>query len=231
MNILCTICARSDSKGVPNKNIKPLLGKPLIGYTIEQALNTNLFSEVIVSTDSEEILNQAKTFGAGCWFLRPKELSGDLAPKLPAIQHAVKTAESKYKKKYKVIVDLDASSPLRSIEDIKKSLLHFKKGNYDTLITGCPARRNPYFNMVEIIKGNVQLSKKMDIYPVRRQAAPEVFDMNASIYIWKRNALLDNKTLFTGNTGFYEMDEETSYDIDSMLDWDIVEMIMKKRIK
>ena len=231
MNILCTICARSGSKGVPNKNIKPLLGKPLIGYTIEQALNTKLFSEVVVSTDSEEILKQAKKFGAECWFLRPKELSGDLAPKLPAIQHAVKTAESKYKKKYKVIVDLDASSPLRSIEDIKKSLLRFKKGNYDTLITGCPARRNPYFNMVEIIKGNAQLSKKMDIYPVRRQAAPEVFDMNASIYIWKRNALLDNKTLFTGNTGFYEMDEETSYDIDSMLDWDIVEMIMKKRIK
>ena len=101
MNILCTICARSGSKGVPNKNIKPLLGKPLIGYTIEQALNTKLFSEVVVSTDSEEILKQAKKFGAECWFLRPKELSGDLAPKLPAIQHAVKTAESKYKKKYK----------------------------------------------------------------------------------------------------------------------------------
>ena len=231
MNILCTICARSGSKGVPKKNIKPLLGKPLIGYTIEQALSSKLFSEIVVSTDSKEISKQAINFGAKCWFLRPKELSGDSAPKLPVIRHALENAEIKYKKKYDVIVDLDVSSPIRSIKDIKESFLYFKKGNYDNLITGCPARTNPYFNMVEIIKGTAQLSKEMNIQPERRQSAPEVFDMNASIYIWKRKVLLDNKTLFTGNTGFYEMDEETSYDIDSMLDWDIVEMIMKKRIK
>ena len=85
MKVLCVICARQGSKGVPNKNIKEILGKPLIAFSIEQALESNLFDKIVVSTDSAEIREIANKYGAKCWFSRPAELSRDHSPKIPAI--------------------------------------------------------------------------------------------------------------------------------------------------
>ena len=215
-------------EGVPNKNLKSLFKKPLIAYSIEQAVNSKLFTTIMVSTDSNEIAKKAKMYGAKSWFLRPKKLSTNSSPKLPVIKHALKMAEKEFGLKYDIVVDLDVSSPLRTIEDIKKSLKKFKDSNYSNLITGCKSRKNPYFNIVELKNGKANLSKKSKSTPTRRQSAPKAYDMNASIYIWKRATLLKSKLLFNANTGFYEMPEERSYDIDSKLDWDIVEMIMKK---
>ena len=231
MNKLCTICARSSSKDVPKKNIRTLCGKPLIGYTIEQAIKSNLFTSIVVSTDSHKIAKIAEQFGVKIWFLRSKKLSGDSIPKINVIKNALFLAEQKYELTYDIITDLDVTSPLRSIVDIKKSFAYFINGNFDNLITGCTARRNPYFNMIEIINKKVVLSKKVKPLPNSRQEAPVVFEMNASIYIWKRNSLVNQEKIITNNTGLYKMPEDRSYDIDTMLDFKIVENIMKNKLE
>lgn len=233
MNILCTICARGGSKGVPNKNIKLLNGLPLIAHTIEQAIETRLFDHIVVSTDSKEIAEVAVNSGAECWFLRPAILSTDKASKLDAIRHAVNEAETRFNQCYDLVVDLDATSPLRKVSDIQDSLDYFLKSKASNLITASPARKNPYFNMVEYGEEGLQLvkSKNGSSSPQSRQTAPIVFDMNASIYIWKKSALYEDSFLINKNTVLYEMPEERSIDIDTMIDWHLVELIMNLESK
>ena len=229
-NVLCTICARGGSKGVKNKNIRVLNGKPLIAYTIEQAKESKLFEHIVVSTDSDDIAKVAKEYGAEVFFKRSPKLASDTAGKLDVIRDAFVRSEKYYNKTFDYLVDLDATSPLRNVEDIINSFNLFKKHNYDNLITAMPSRRNPYFNMVEQDKnGRVYLSKKLDIPIVRRQDAPKTYDMNASIYIWKREIILNKNSIFLENTGLYVMPEERSIDIDSELDFEFVEFLMRKR--
>lgn len=233
MKILCTICARGGSKGVPNKNIKLLDGKPLIAHTIFQAARSNLFLNIVVSTDSKKIADEALKAGAECWFLRPKNLATDKASKLDAIRHLVNQAELKFNQKYDFIIDLDATSPLREISDIQNALKVLLKQNASNLITATPSRKNPYFNMVEVLENEIKLVKSIQGSgaPQSRQAAPSVFDMNASIYIWKRDSLFNNLPLINRSTALYEMPEDRSIDIDTMLDWHIVEMLITRSKK
>ena len=226
--VLCTICMRGGSKGVPSKNLRELHSKPLMAYTIEHALESELFEHVVVSTDSNEIADKAKEYGAEAWFLRPAKLATDKAPKIPAIRHAFLEAEKNYGQQFDVLVDLDATSPLRLVDDIKDAYQQFCEEDADILITASPARKNPYFNMVERINERIQLVKKMDKIVVRRQDASLVYDMNASIYIWKREALLENETIFTDKTSLYVMSEERSVDIDTEMDWNFVEYMIGK---
>ncbi|MDP6729403.1 MAG: acylneuraminate cytidylyltransferase family protein [SAR324 cluster bacterium] len=230
MNNLCTICMRDGSKGVSNKNLRVLHGKPLMAHTIKQALESGLFEHVVVSTDSDKIAETAKSLGAEVWFLRPADLATDEAPKLPAIRHAFLESEKYYGHQFDVLMDLDVTSPLRSVEDITGAYRQFVEEDAHILITASPARKNPYFNMVEQVNGRVQKVKQLDKSPVRRQDAPEVYDMNASIYIWKRDVLLNCDTLFTERTSLYIMPEERSVDIDTELDWDFVEFMIGKMI-
>jgi CMP-N,N'-diacetyllegionaminic acid synthase len=230
--VLAIIGARGGSQGVKNKNIRPLLGKPLIVWTVEQALESRIFDRVVLSSDSEEIMDIAKKHGADVFFKRPAELALDTSPKLPAIRHAALETERRYEKKYEIVVDLDATSPLRSIDDIRIALEQFIAHDYDVLITAMPARRSPYFNLIEMnTDGLAELSKKLAKPINRRQDSPQCFDMNSSFDIWKRDVLMRSDTVFTGNTGLYVMPEERSIDIDSELDWRIVEFLMADRIK
>ena len=234
MNNICTICARGGSKGVPNKNIKLLNGIPLITYTIQQAIQSKLFSKVVVSTDSQKIANVALAAGAECWFLRPKYLSLDKASKLDAIRHAVSKAESKFNTSYDFVFDLDATSPLRKVSDIKKAFKCFVKSKASNLITATPARKNPYFNMIEYSGTEIKLVKSIkgsSSPPQSRQVAPQVYDMNASIYIWKRDSLFNDPSLINKYTVLHEMPEDRSIDIDTILDWHLVELLMKLNLK
>ena len=228
MKILCTICARAGSKGVTNKNLRPINSKPLIVYSIEQALATKLFDQIVVSSDSAEIRNVALANGATDAVERPFELASDTAPKLPAIRHCVESAEKKFGQ-FEVIIDLDATAPLRDPEDILGALELLKTTNSDNVITGTPAHRSPYFNLVETNEqGIVHLSKQPRAAVDRRQDSPECFDMNASIYVWRRHALFENETLFTKSTRLFVMPRERSIDIDSQADFDMVEWLMTK---
>lgn len=228
-DVLCTICARGGSKGVKNKNIRLLNGKPLIAHTIEQALASNLFDHIVISTDSDQISEIAKKYGGEVFFKRDEVLSSDTAGKLDVIKDAFIRSEAYYEKEYKYHVDLDATSPLRAVADITESFQQFLTDKSENLITGMPSRRSPYFNLVEVdVNGKVFLSKKLEKPILRRQDSPKCFDMNASIYIWTREALLNNKSLFTDQTSLFIMPEERSIDIDAELDFEFVEFLMRK---
>ena len=232
-NILCTICARGGSKGVKNKNIKILGIKPLIAYTIEQAKASGLFEHIVISTDSDDIANISKEYGAEVFFKRSAEMASDTAGKLDVIRDAFMRSEEYYGRKFDYLIDLDATAPLRNIDDILNSFNQFLENNNDNLITAMPSRRSPYFNLVEVDNnGKVYLSKTLDELIVRRQDAPKSYDMNASIYIWKRDVILNENILFLKNTGLYIMPEERSIDIDTELDYKFVEFLMKvKNVK
>lgn len=228
--ILCTICARGGSKGVKNKNIKELCGKPLIAYTIEQAKASGLFEHIVISTDSDIIASASKEYGGEVFFKRNPEMASDTASKLDVIQDAFIRSERHYQETFDYLVDLDATAPLRSVEDIINSYQQFLNNDNDNLITAMPSRRSPYFNLVEIdATGKVTLSKKLDSTIARRQDAPKSYDMNASIYIWKRNIILNENSLFLEKTGLYVMPEERSIDIDTELDFEFVEFLMRKQ--
>ena len=229
MSVLCTICARGGSKELPNKALSLINNKPLIAYTIEQALDSKIFDHVIVSTDSETIAQKAKDFGAEVWFIRPKELATDFVGKVSVVRHATQEAEKYYKTEFDIIVDLDITSPLRSVNDIQKALKHFIDTKASNLITACPSRKSPYFNMVEISNERVQIVKKLSKDIIRRQDSPKTYDMNASIYIWNRETILSSNSLFTSKTSLYVMSAKQSIDIDSQHDLDIVKFLINKK--
>ena len=233
-SILCTICMRGGSKGLKNKNLKIINGKPLMYYTIKQAIKSRIFDKIVVSTDSKKILKYAKSFGADGWFLRPKKLSSNTSSKISAIKHAFIEAEKFYDKKFNFIVDLDVTSPLRNISDITKAYKVFIKKKGDVLISGSKSRHNPYFNIVEIIKGKVKKAKEIKKNIFRRQESPATYDMNASIYIWKRKTILESfhAAIERGKnwkTIFYEMPQDRSIDIDSKFDFKLVEFLLRQK--
>jgi len=229
MKRLCTILARGGSKGVPNKNIRHLGGKPLIAHTIMKAKEAGLFDLVAVSSDSDEILNVARTFGAGLLVKRPAELAGDSAPKIPAIKHCVLEAEKKAGSQYDVICDLDPTSPFRSVEDVRSCVALLESKKVQNVITGAAARKSPYFNLVEVdLKGIARLSKQLEQKIVRRQDAPKCFDMNASIYVWQRDALINSESVFLKDTLLYEMPRERSVDIDEEFDFEVATYLASK---
>lgn len=229
-NILCTICARGGSKGVKNKNIRPLLGKPLIAHTIEQAKASGLFSHIVISTDSPAIMEVAREYGAEVFFTRSQELSDDHAGKLQVIKDAFRRSEEHYQERFDYHFDLDATSPLRDVADIHKAFEKFLQGSYEVLQTAMPARRSPYFNLVECDEeGFIHLSKTPKEPILRRQDSPKCYDLNASIYIWTRDAILHKETIFGQGCGLYVMPEERSIDIDNEVDFEFVALMMQKK--
>ncbi len=227
MKIVATICARGGSKGVPGKNVRLLAGKPLIVYTIEIARKCQLIDKIVVSTDSNQIADIARSHGAEVPFIRPPELSTDTAPKLAAIQHAVRFLETQQSYRPDIIVDLDPTSPLRTVKDVEACIKIVKDEGADNVFSVIRAHRNPYFNMVEVVNGRVQLVKQPATNAVRRQDAPPVYDMNASIYVWKREVLLNNDSLFLKRTRIYEM-PEWARDIDGETDFKFAEYLIKE---
>ncbi|WP_281966978.1 cytidylyltransferase domain-containing protein [Roseovarius nanhaiticus] len=226
MLTIATICARGGSVGVPGKNIRPLMGKPLIAHTIEQALAIPGIDRVFVSTDAQSIADVAVAAGAEVPFLRPDHLATSDAPKLAALEHLVAWIEEEHGP-VGTIVDLDPTSPLRLPEDIKDCIA-LLDADTDVVITGYEADKNPYFNMVEQKEnGRIGLVKPPSSSVVARQQAPAVYSMNASIYVWNRDSL--TKGLWSGNAKLHVMPRERSVDIDEPLDFDIVELLMHRR--
>lgn len=232
MNILVTIAARGGSKGVPNKNIRPLLGKPLIAHSIEQALVWGRAAKVIVSTDSEAIAAVARTHGAELPFIRPATLATDTAAKLGVLRHALEQCERIYNARFDIVVDLDATAPMRTVADLEKCYQLFMEKRPTTLFSVVQAQKNPYFNMVEIdTYGYATLSKQLSSGAVgRRQDAPAVYAMNASIYFYESDFLrsTDATSCITNRSLIYEMEPWTGFDIDREVDFLIVEQLFAR---
>jgi len=230
-NILLTIAARGGSKGVKGKNIRSLLGKPLIAHTILQALRWAKATRVVISTDSEAIAQVARQYGAEVPFMRPASMATDKAGKMPVIVHALKTCEEIYQTKFDILVDLDATAPVRTIQDLDQALAMFIKHKPANIFSVVPSHKNPYFNMVELTpRGRVRLCKRGKFK--RRQDAPAVYDANASIYIYDRNYLLKTKhpSVVNPRTMIYVMKEESAFDIDREIDFKFLEFLTKEKV-
>lgn len=231
MSLLCTICARGGSKGVVGKNARDLLGKPVLAWSIQQARDTGLFDAIAFSSDSDALLDAALKAGADIAVKRPDEMATDTAPKLPAIRHCLEQAIARTGRTPEIFVDLDVTSPLRLASDISGAVDLLRQSGARNVITGAPARRSPYFNLVEQrIDGSVGLSKSANPPIVRRQDAPRCFDMNASIYVWRVAPFLEQPAVFYPDTRLFEMPEERSIDIDSDLDFTLVELLLRQRL-
>ena len=185
-NILVTICARGGSKGIPKKNIKKMGQYPLIYYSIKIAQNflKDKKGTLILSTDDDEIKGVANFFGLVTDYVRPFQFATDKAGKVDAIRDVLNHEETRTGELFDIVLDLDVTSPLRTLEDLEAAfkLLKSDKGALN-LFSVSPANRNPYFNMVEK-KGKYFEKVKNDFNVLSRQTAPQVFDMNASFYIY-----------------------------------------------
>jgi len=234
VNIICVIGARGGSKGLPNKNIKLLLGKPLIAWSIEMALSVSEISKVIVSTDDEEIAKISLKYGAEIPFMRPPNLSGSDVGKFEVWKHALIASESYYQTNFDMVVDLDCTNPLRDVLDIKECIKQLQKRRFegvDTVFSICKSRKNPYFNMVEYDQtGKLFVSKTLENKVLSRQKAPAVFDHVASIYAILSNQIKNGNFLLSGFAEGYDIGERKSFDIDSEFDFELVEFLMKRKI-
>lgn len=232
MNILITILARGNSKGVKDKNIRMLGGKPLIAYSIETAKKWGKTSKIVCSTDSEKIAKVAKKYGAEVPFLRPKELATDKSGKVPAIRHALAKCEELYAMKFDLIVDLDVTSPFRTEKDLDNCLKLFIEKRPEIIFSVIKARKSPHFNMVRCNEeGYAELAMKSKKPVLRRQDAPKVYDMNASIYFYSRSFLINekNNSVFSSKRAMiYEMGEQSSLDIDTEIDFKFIEFLIER---
>lgn len=233
MNILITICARGGSKGIPGKNIKLLNGKPLISYSIRHAKEfaKRQNSDIGLSTDLQLIKQVAGDYSLESNYIRPAYLAGDDAGKLDAISDLLSFEEEKNMKNYDFIIDLDVTSPLRSIDDLFSA---FQLLQSDTealnIFSVSPPKRNPYYNMVErktngyygIVKRNNKIKS--------RQKAPKVYDMNASFYIYKK-AFFTRKieTAISQKSLIFEMDH-ICFDLDDAVDFVFMDYLIKENL-
>ena len=226
---LITICARGGSKGVPNKNIRTLGTLPLIAYTINIAKKFSIDNEVDIelSTDSILIKNTCEYFGITSEYLRPPHLATDQAGKIDVIRDLIRFAERKNSKEYDYILDLDVSSPLRTINDLIESKRIFEEKDFTTLFSVSEAEKNPYFNMVELDnQKKAFLSKDRKNTYLTRQNAPKVYQLNASFYWYKRDFFKANTSSpITNNSGIYIM-PNICFDIDNEIDFEFMNFLL-----
>ena len=233
--IILHIGAREGSKGIKNKNIKKIFGKPLIYWTLKHAKKIKNVSTIIVNSDSQEILNLAKKMKVDIALKRPKKLSSSKSSKLDAWKFAIKYLKNENLiNDNDIFVDFDCTCPLRKIKDTNQMIKRFKshknfKKKFDGIFTIVRAKKNPYFNLVEPNKyGYLKLSKNKNNSVVRRQDAPKVFEHVANTYVLKPNFISKTRSFMMGNLFGYTVKEKFSWDIDNNFDFEVAEYLLRK---
>lgn len=230
MKSICFIGARGGSKGVPKKNIKLLNGKPLISYAIESALDSGVFSNVVVSTENDEIAKIAKKYGAEVPFIRPKKLASDNVGMYETILHGINKLRS-LGYNFEILVNRDCTVPFISKKDIIGSIELLQRENCDAVYGVYQQHHNPYFNMMEVnTKGFLQYSKNIGKRIKSRQFAPVVYQLNG-LFTVNVNKLLKNGTWHMQKILPYEILPETGFMIDTKFEFQIAEMISSGKIK
>jgi CMP-N-acetylneuraminic acid synthetase len=228
MSIIAFIFARGGSKGLPGKNVRLLEGKPLIAWSIEQALASKGIKRVIVSTDSDEIAAIARKFGAEVPFKRPEDLSQDSSPEWGAWRHALNYLQSESGKLPEVMVSVPATAPLRSTKDIESCLALYQEGEAEVVITVSDSQRSPYFNMVkENNDGSVSLIIPPASSTSRRQDAPPVYDITTVCYVLNPEFVLSHNSIFEGRVKAVHVPRERALDIDTLFDFQMAEYMLK----
>lgn len=235
VKVLGVITARGSSKGVPRKNIRLLAGKPLIAYTIEAALKSKLLDRVIVSTDDKEIAQISKKYGVEVPFMRPAELATDTAHHPEVIEHAVSWLEKNENYVADAVMTLQPTSPLRTAEHIDQAIKKFSGGNFSSLVSLKKALPPYWMKILQEDKAIpfVRYKKGINPHNLERQQLPAVYQLDGLIFITKRDYPKKTGSLVSlENCGsiIFE-DENVSLDIDSELDFKLIEEVMKRKIK
>ena len=229
MRTVGMIFARGGSKGLPGKNIKNFCGKPLIAWSIEIALSVKRIDKVIVSTDSEEIAQIAKKYGAEVPFLRPAHLATDESSEWGSWRHALDFLGASKDGYPEIMVSLPATAPLRFLSDVNDCIDSYETSGADMIITYTDAHRNPYFNMVKLGEsGALELVIKPDDGIYRRQDAPKIYDMTTVAYVARTSFVLKRNSLFEGTVSGVYIPPERAVDIDTELDFELAELIWRK---
>lgn len=232
MKILFTICGRAGSKGIKNKNIRDFLDYKLPLYTLSAIdlyirRHPSIDCDIVANSDSKELLNILCDSGKRQVYAieRTADLAGDMVAKIDVIRDCLIRMEKLTHKSYAVVVDLDITSPLRTVQDIENLIEKQSETNCDVAFSVVEARRNPYFNMVKKTEHGYAKVIKSDF--VARQQAPEIFDMNASMYAYKPDFLRAGKGIFDGYCEAIRMCDTGVLDLDREDDFELMEAIAK----
>lgn len=237
MNILFTLCGRAGSKGVKGKNSRDFMDIPLCWYSmagialyIKQHTTSEDHIDIVLNTDSEDLIRlvESAKYLPVTILRRDESLAGDRVPKVAVILDCLKRSENAFNTNYDVVVDLDITSPLRKVEDIKNAIeKKIYRPEVNVVYSVAPSRRNPYFNMVK--EENGFFCKAIPSNFTTRQEAPVFYDMNASIYAYSPKALKEKEqaTFFNSNCDAIVMDDTGILDIDSEEDYELMQVIAK----
>jgi len=223
------IFARGGSKGLPGKNIRNFGDKPLIAWSIECALSVKAIDQVIVSTDSTEIADISKSYGAEVPFIRPRELATDESPEWLSWRHALEHVMRSSGALPDAMVSLPATSPLRAVSDVESCLDQFSKGGCDVVVTVSEAYRNPYFNMVKDKSDGTVTLVIEDSQVSRRQDALIIRDLATVCYVASPEFVMSHNSIFEGRVKAVNVPRERAVDIDSLLDFQIAEFMLNSR--
>lgn len=234
MNILFSICGRAGSKGIKNKNIKDFCGRPLVYYTIsvidlfikEHKAEHDI--DIVLNTDSEDLIDLVgkQTMVPVSVRRRDESLGGDAVPKVDVIKDCLCFMQESTKKIYDILVDLDITSPLRTVVDVANVVnTKINRPDTDVVYSVTDSRRNPYFNMVK--EENGFFCKAISSSFTARQQAPAFYDMNASIYAYSPAALFNkpSSTFFNDRAYAVKMKDTGILDIDSEEDYELMQVI------
>jgi N-acylneuraminate cytidylyltransferase len=224
--VLAVIPARGGSKGVPRKNIRPLAGKPLIGWTIEAANDATLIDRVIVSTDDLEIAEVARTLGAEVPFLRPAGLASDAASGMEPIVHAIHELQG-----FEYVVLLQPTSPLRNGNDIDAAIAMCTNEGAFSCVSVSEVKERPEYCYFMDKSGRISSVLPNIEQVVRRQNLPPVYCLNGAIYVAKISWFLTHKTFITEETRAWVMPRERSIDIDDTYDFELAEYEIGKGLR
>lgn len=237
MRVLGLIPARGGSKGVPRKNIKLLAGKPLLAYTAEAALNAQRLARVILSTDDKEIAEVGQGYGIEVPFLRPAELAHDKSPTLPVVQHALRFLEEQGDR-FDAVCLLQPTNPLRRAADIDACLelmdASVEEGSAaDAVISvlAVPAEHNPHWVYFRDADGSLRLSTGGASPIPRRQDLPAAFHREGSVYVTRRDVVMNDNSLYGTRVIGYEIDPSRSVNIDNLEDWERAEKLIQSAVK
>jgi len=228
LSCLGIIPARGGSKRIPKKNIFPLLGKPLIYYTIHAAHQSRFLKRLIVSSDDDEILAISRRFGAETPFVRPDHLSGDDIPTVDVLLHALEFLKKEENYSPDIVVILEPTSPLRRTEDIDRGLMIHTKTGTDTVVSVVKTDHCHPMKAKTITNGLLVDYYQKETEGTPRQDLPPVYFRNGAFYSIKRDYLMKNRKLYGGKVVPFEMPVERSVDINSLYDMKIAECFLKE---
>jgi CMP-N,N'-diacetyllegionaminic acid synthase len=225
--ILAIIPARGGSKRLPRKNIMELAGKPLIAWTIKAALYSKYIDKVVVSSDSPEILDVSKKYGANT-IKRPLELATDIANSFDTVKHTIENLNDKFD----VVILLQPTSPLRTQKHIDEAFKLMSENNADAIISISETIHSPLLSNTLPINGSMDNFLSKSVLNKRSQDLKKYYCLNGAIYICKVDVLMGEKTFFIINNIFaYKMDRENSVDIDNITDFRFAEYLMTEKNK